>query len=246
MNIEHGALNTITTSPETPRARGLDAGDGMRGIIHWVAIILLASTLGSFASGRTSNGNDFALYVIETKTEAQEKALVDKAIGRPHFFRYLQVMEMDVTRENGIDGIRITAFEPASYLDVCFTVTKPVSLCILKEAPATKLGSAIAVTGKVVSADKDSNTIHLRSVIVRHKDRLSPALGKELMCEVDPRSTFYSYTGGNKEVNLTYKDRDLLKHKDKILAQRGKQGWTDFLSAEVAKRNATRAMEEKR
>ena len=214
----------------------------MRGLKYWVSIILLASTLGSFGSGRTSNGNDFALYVIETKTETEEKTLVDEAIGRPHFFRYLQIMEMDATRENGIDGIRITAFEPASYLDVCFTVTKPVSLRILKEDPATKLGSAIAVTGKIVSASKKANTIHLRHTIVRHKDRLSPALGKELICEVDPRSTFYSYTGGKKEVNLTYKDRDLLKHKDKILAQRGKQGWADFLSTEVAKRNAARAM----
>ncbi len=241
MNIEHSASNTITTSRENPRAWMLNTGGRKWGARCWIPIILLTATLGAFASGRTSNGNDFALYVIETKTESEEKALVEEAIGRPHFFRYLQVMEMEETRENGIAGIRITAFEPASYLDICFTVTKPISLRILKEAPVTKLGSAIAVTGKIVSADKDANTIHLRHTIVRHKDRLSPALGKELMCEVDPRSTFYSYTGGNKEVNITYKDRDLLKHKDKILAQRGKQGWADFLSDEVAKRNAARA-----
>lgn len=210
-------------------------------IRHLVPIILLAASLASFGSGRTSNGNDFALYLVETKTDAEEKALVEEAIGRPHFFRYLQIMEMDATGENGIDGIRITAFEPASYLDVCFTVTKPVSLRILKEDPVTKRGSAIAVTGKIVSADKKSNTIRLKHTIVRHKDRLSPALGKELICEVDPHSTFYSYTGGNKEVNITYKDRDLLKHKDRILAQSGKQGWADFLSTEVAKRNASRA-----
>jgi len=245
MNIEHNVSNTIIRSPKKTRSRTQDLGGGMWGVRHWVPIILLASSIASFGSGRTSNGNDFALYLIETQTEAQEKELVDEAIGRPHFFRYLQVMEMEETRNNGTYGIRITAFEPSSYLDVCFTVTKPISLRILKESPATKLGSAIAVTGKIVSASKKSNKIDLSYTIVRYKDRLSPALGKELMCEVDPHSTFYSYTGGNKEVNITYKDRDLLKNKDKILAQKGRQGWADFLSTEVAKRNATRAMEAK-
>ena len=163
-----------------------------------------------------------------------------KAIGRPHFFRYLQIMEMETVHKEGRKGIRIVAFEPASYLDVHFTVTKSASLHILKEDPVSKIGDAIAVTGIVKGASKDANTILLESTIVRHKDRLSPKRGKELLCEVDPRATFYSYTGGNHVINLTYTDRDLLKHKDRILAQRGKQGWTDFLAAEVAKRSAVR------
>jgi len=241
MNTKHITSNTVITPPCPHRARTMVNAGRIPCIRYWVPIMLLAATLASFGSGRTSNGNDFALYLVETKTEAEEKELVEEAIGRPHFFRYLQVMKMEETRENGINGIRITAFEPASYLDICFTVTKPVSLRILKEDPVTKPGSAIAVTGRVVSANKEDNTIHLKYTIVRHKDRLSPALGKELICEVDPRATFYSYTGGNKEVNITYKDRDLLQHKERILEQSGKQGWADFLSTEVAKRNAARA-----
>lgn len=202
--------------------------------------LLLASTIAAGAAGRTSNGNDFALYLIETKTDADEHSLVQEALGRPHFFRYLQIMEMETVQENGRQGIRIVAFEPASYLDVQFTVTKSVSLAILKEDPISKVGDAIAVTGKIADASKDGNTISLASTIVRHKDRLSPKRGKELQCEVDPRATFYSFTGGNRVVNLTYKDRDLLQHKDRIMAQRGKQGWTDFLAAEIAKRQAIR------
>jgi hypothetical protein len=226
MNIKHTTPHTAITS---------------HGIKYLVPIILLASAFVSFGSGRTSNGNDFALYLVETKTKAEEKALVEDAIGRPHFFRYLQIMKIETTRENGREGIRITAFEPASYLDICFTVTKPISLRILKEDPVTKFGSAIAVSGQIESADKEANIIRLKHTVVRHKDRLSPALGKELICEVDPRATFYSYTGGKKKVSLTYKDRDLLKHKERILEESGKQGWADFLLTEVAKRNAARA-----
>ena len=202
--------------------------------------LLLASALTAVAAGRPSNGNDFALYLVETKTDADEKSIVQDALGRPHFFRYLQIMEIESVREDGREGIRIEAFEPASYLDVHFTVTKSASLAVLKEDPVSKVGDAIAVTGKIDDASKKSNTISLRSTIVRHKDRLSPKRGKELLCEVDPRATFYSYTGGDRVVNLTYKDRDLLQHKEKIMAQRGKQGWTDFLVAEIAKRRAAR------
>ena len=205
-----------------------------------LTLAMLVAGLTGSAVALTSNGNDFALYFTEAPTDAETKALVEDALGRPHFFRYLQVMEMEETGTNGVDCLRITAFEPASYMDVCFDVTKQVSLRILREAPATRPGAAIAVTGKIASVDKAANTIHLNHVIVRHKDRLSPARGKELLCEVDSRSTFYSYTGGKQIVRLTYKDRDLLQFKDRILRERGNQGWADFLVAELKKRNATR------
>ena len=215
---------------------------------RWVPLflLLLTSPLTTFAAGRTSNGNDFALYLIETRNPAEEKTLVEDAVGRPHFFRYLQIMEMEEIHENDTKGYRIKAFEPASYMDVSFSVTRTASLRTLREDPVTVLGSAIAVTGKVVAADKASNTIQLGSVIVRHKDRLSPARGKELLCEVDPRALFYSYAGGSRPVGITYKDRDLLQHKGRILKERGKQGWADFLAAEVTKRNAARAAEKKK
>lgn len=166
--------------------------------------------VASVALGRTSNGNDFALYVSEAPAGSPErKALVDEAHTRPHSFRYLQIMEMKRETVDGRKAVAIVAFEPASLMDVRFRVEKMVSLKKLLEAPASKAGDAIAVTGRVQQVDDQKNTIHLSDVIIRHKDRLSPAVGKELIAEVDPKATFYSYTGGKEPVSLTYIDRDL-------------------------------------
>ena len=53
--------------------------------------------------------------------------------------------------------------------------------------------------------------------IVRYKDRLSPAMGKELLGEVNPGATFYSYTEGPRPVLLQFRDRDLLAQRDRVL-----------------------------
>ncbi len=96
--------------------------------VVWLSLI----TVGTAA---TSNGNEFALAFAEAKSPAARKAVVDDAQGRPHFFRYLQIMEMEPVKEEGRDGVRITAFEPSSYLDVKFTITMPVSLSLLRSRP---------------------------------------------------------------------------------------------------------------
>ena len=193
------------------------------------------------APAATSNGNDFALSFTEAKTPAAKMSKLDDATGRPHFFRYLQIMEMESVTEDGRAGVRITAFEPASYMDVKFTITMPVSIALLKEEPASKIGDAIAVTGKLLGIDLEKNTILLGETIVRHKDRLSPAIGKELLSEVNPGATFYSYTEGPRPVKLEYRDRDLLANRDKVLAEGGPKAWAEFLEKEIAKRKAQRA-----
>jgi len=206
--------------------------------------LLIATVLLSFvaaAPAATSNGNDFALAVVEAKTPAARKAVVDDAQGRPHFFRYLQIMEMESAKEEGREGVRITAFEPASYLDVKFTVTMPVSLSLLQSDPVSKVGDAIAVTGKFVGIEPVKNSILLESPIVRHKDRLSPKVGKELLGEVNPGATFYSYTEGPRPVKLEFRDRDLLANRDKVLAEGGPKAWMEFLEKEIAKRKQQRA-----
>src|ERR1700761_6928320 len=174
------------------------------------AFLCAALGLGFSASGfaATSNGNDFALAYVEAKTPAAQKAVLDDALGRPHFFRYLQIMEMQPVTEDGHAGVKITAFEPGSYFDVQFTVTMPVSMGILQEDPVTKVGDAIAVTARVAGI-QDKHIIVLESPIVRNKDRLHPKIGQELLGEVKPGATFYSYTEGPRPVNLEYRDRDL-------------------------------------
>ena len=204
------------------------------------SLVLLGIVVGGPAIARadTPNGNDFALFYSEAKDEATRKSLLEEALGKPHAFRYLQVMELDEGSADGATGVRITAFEPASCLDVKFTVTKAVSLSVLRAEPVTKRGDAIAVTGKVAGVDGKSNAILLESCIVKHKDRLNPKMGKELLGEVDPSAVFYSYTAGPRPVNLSYRDRDLLQHKERILAEKGPAGWVEFLEQEVAKRRS--------
>jgi hypothetical protein len=203
------------------------------------ALLSLAFALG--ASAETSNGNDFALAVVEAKTPAAQKAVLDDAHGRPHYFRYLKIMEMQPITA-GSDGVLITAFEPSSYLDIKFTVTMPVSLALLKSDPASKVGDAIAVTGKVMGFEPGkNNVILLDNTIVRHKDRFTPKAGEELLGEVSPGATFYSYTEGPRPVNVEFRDRDLLVNRDKVLAAGGPKAWAAFLEKEIAKRKLERA-----
>lgn len=210
-----------------------------RNALPTLAIIVATLVFGPcHTKAATSNGNDFALYYIEAKSADDKTTLFEDAEGRPHFFRYLQIMELDEVEG---EGIHITAFEPASYMDVKFVITKAVSLALLREDPASKVGDAIAVTGKLVAVDAEKNVIKLEGTIVRHKDRLSPKMGKELLGEVDPGAVFYSYTAGSRPVNLSYRDRDLLQHRDRIVEEKGADGWVEFLETEVAKRKQERA-----
>ena len=148
---------------------------------------------------------------------------------------------MQQVTENGREGFRILGFEPSSYMDVVFTVSLPVSLGILKAEPSTKIGDAVAVTGKVLGIDTVKNTLHLGEPIVRHKDRLSPKTGKELLGEVNPGATFYSYTEGPRPIHLEARDRDLLQHRDRIMASGGPKAWVEFLETEITKRKQQRA-----
>lgn len=203
-----------------------------------LALALLG--VSATAWGKTLNGNDFALYFSEAKDDRDRESLLEEARGNPHFFRYLQIMEMEEAEEDGQPVVRIVAFEPASLLDVKFTLTKQVSLSVLKEDPVSKIGDALAVTGVVLGVSETDNAIVLGQTIIRHKDRLSPKMGKELLGEVKPGAIFYSYTAGPRPVNLSYRDRDLLKFKDEILEKKGPAGWVEFLEKEVAKRKTER------
>jgi hypothetical protein len=149
-------------------------------------------------------------------------------------------MEMEELTSEGRTSVKITAFEPASYLDVVFTVARPASLAKFKEAPASKVGDALAVTGKIQAVEEDGSAIVLDEVIVRHKDRRSPKMGKELLGEVDPGAVFYSFTRGPRPVQLSYRDRDLLRHRDQVMEEQGEEGWAEFLERELARRERAR------
>ncbi len=201
-----------------------------------LALLAILILLTGSATGKTSNGNDFALYLSEAQTPAEQKALIDDAKGRPHYFRYLCILGMQEGKEDGTPFVKIKAMEPASMFYVLFKVRKPVSIKKLSEDPESKIGDAIAVTGRIARADPQKKQLELNPVIVRHKDRLAPKIGKELLYELDPNATCYSFTEVSPGVQVPYKHRDLLAHKSKILGAQGPKAWVDFLNAELAKR----------
>jgi hypothetical protein len=208
-----------------------------------LAATVLALELTLSAHAATSNGNDFALSYHEANTPDKKSAVLKDAEGRPHFFRYLKILEMTEGDEGGRHYVDVTAVEPASSMNVKLRISASNSLALLKNPPETKVGDAIAVTGKVNSADTAKNTILLDSSIVRHKDVLSRKPGKELLSEVDPTALVYSYTEGPRPIMLQAQDKVLLESRDKILAEGGPEAWFKFLETEIAKRKAQRAAE---
>jgi hypothetical protein len=206
--------------------------------IPLVAALLCASL---HCQAATFNGNDFALALAEAKSPDQKKTLLDEARKSPHYFRYLKIDEIEEVAEEGRTGIRIKAIEPASLLRVVFTVTLSNSIAVLHSDPESKVGDAIAVTGKPAGFESDRNAILLDSPIVRQKDRLSPKAGKELLSETNPAATIYSYTEGPRPINVEARDKDLLESRDRILSEGGPMAWFEFLETEIAKRKRERA-----
>lgn len=195
------------------------------------------------AAARSVNGNDFALFMTEASTPAERQALIESAGRRPHYFRYLQIMEMASVREGNREGLRIVALEPASGLDVLFTVLQPVSLAVLHQDPKSVPGRALAVSGVIREADVDAGILRLDPVVVRHKDRLAPVAGKEMLYEFDANGVFYSFTGGGREVRVGYRDRDLLRQRGRIMESGGDRAWADFLARELQQRATARKPE---
>lgn len=206
----------------------------------WLATTLALSA-ASTLSARTLSGNEFALRYSEASTDSERAQILQEAGQNLHFFRYLQIMEITEEKdEAGRQRFTIVAFEPSSLMDVAFKVNQPVSVSKLLEEPRSKPGDAIAVTGRIAGADAMANTITLDPVIVKHKDRLSPAAGKEMLYELKPDSTCYSFTDGPRPINVSYRDRDLLRRRKEILSGQGKQAWFDFLEAELKARKEAR------
>ena len=196
---------------------------------------------GSTAFGKTPNGNEFALYLTEAKTGAEQKALIADALGKQHFFRYLKIVTMQEGQTNGYPFVFLAMKEPSSHLTVWCTVMKSLSLQKLQEEPVTKVGDCVAITGVVAIADLHKNLIVLNPVIVRYKDLPAPKPGKELLAERDSSAVIYSFTGGKNPVNVTKRDADLLANEKEMLESLGKDGWSKYLLAEIAKRDKAAA-----
>ena len=220
-------------------------GVGMKHFsVRWLAVILLGVLSGVSARGAAvPSGNEYALSLVEAKTPAERKKLVTQGVGKNHFFRYLQVLEITKQDNKGAPVILLKTREPSSNMQVTFLVQKSISLSVLQKDPATKVGDAVAVIGVVESADPVKREMVLNPVIVRYKDLLSPKVGKEMLEERDASAIVYSFTGGKKAVNVSKRDQDLVSNEKEMIEKLGKDGWAEYLIAEIAKRDKAERVE---
>ena len=207
----------------------------------WLAVCLALTGIAAF--GNTPNGNELALYLTEAKTTAEQRALINDALGKQHFFRYLRVVTKQEGETNGYPFVFLAMKEPSSQLTVWCTVMKTISLEKLQEEPVTKVGDCVALTGVVAIVDLNKKLIVLNPVIVRYKDLPAPKPGKELLAERDSSAVIYSFTGGKNPVNVSKRDADLLTHEKEMLESLGKDGWSQYLLKEIAKRDKAAAEE---
>ncbi len=222
--------------------------------LHYLLLLVVVLFSAVSALAKTENGNDIALYFEEAKDNKKEFArLVDGTKGKRYFFRYLEIMNMKSGRKDGRPYVTIITIEPSSYFIVKFTVVKPYSLTMLMQDPISKNGTALALTGVISEVDRQSETITLNPVVLRHKDRSTPkrGTGTELLGEVDPTARYYSFTGAEgKPVVVSYGDRDILpwtaiedpkkaaELKEEIQAQYTKAEWADYLTKLLEERKS--------
>lgn len=206
--------------------------------VRYMAVILLSVLPGLLALGvAVPNGNEYALRLVEAKTPAERKAVLAEGVGKNHFFRYLQVLEITKSDNNGAPVIFLKTREPSSGMQVSFLVQKSISLSILQKDPPTKVGDAVAAVGVMERIDPVKKEIVLNPVILRYKDLLAPKVGKEMLSERDTSAIIYSFTGGKKAVNVSKRDQDLVTNEKEMIGKLGKDGWAEYLLAEIAKRN---------
>jgi len=223
----------------------------MRRMLETMAVAgILILPCRTARTGPVDNGNDLALE-FSTAKDVHRKEIAEEATGKIFFFRYLRISNLEKGQTRGLPFIRMNTVEPSSDVRVDFTVRKKVSL---KKADPLKTGEAIAVTGRIKSIGSMTNTIVLEPVIVRYKDRLSPKVGKELLSELDSDAIYFNYTGAgpDREVRITYKDKDLLpwhKIKDplarkeamnKMIKRMGSEGFAVHLLGKLEAREWAR------
>lgn len=207
---------------------------GIRGVVVAVACLFLGIGLSQAA---VPSGNEFARDLTLAKTPTMRKMILDEALGKSHFFRYLRIVDMEEGVTNGCPYIKLVTSEPSSSMMVKFMVVKTLSLGVIKDTPASGVGDALAVTGNIRSVDPAKRCIVLEPVIVRYKDILARKGGKEMLNERDSSGVVYSFTGGNEPVNVTKRDADLVQNEEEMIAKLGKDGWARYLLDEIAKRN---------
>jgi len=150
-----------------------------------VPTIVLILSLRTGDLEAIENGNELALDIGRAPTPLERTTMIENAIGKLFFFRYLHIKERKDGDLEGRRFIRMRTVEPSSDVHIDFVVRKRQSL---KKANPIRKGQGIAVTGRIktIAVTNAQKIIVLDPVIVRYADRLSPVVEKEMLHEVDP------------------------------------------------------------
>ena len=151
-----------------------------------IALLVPSSRVLALQAGPQKSGNELARDFYAA-TDKEKAAMVKQVVGTQttFYFRYLHIIKMEETTTNGFPCVVVTTTEPSSDMYVNFKVTMKNSLKLIRSIAE---GEGVAISGRVVVMDKDTNVIFVEPAIVRHKDKLAPKRGKELRQEVDPNA----------------------------------------------------------
>ena len=128
------------------------------------------------------NGNELAL-AWATNSDAGKQAVQKQAAGIFHTFRYLRVAA--VRKDQPATGaVTVMTIEPSSDMKVALVITKQLSLEL---AAALTTNDSVSAYGRIKSMGLDApDLIVADPALLKHKDRATPKLTKELLHEVDP------------------------------------------------------------
>ena len=112
----------------------------------------------------------------------------------------------------------------------------PVSLSILHDDPESKVGDAIAVTGKTERASSREEYHFARETIVRNKDRLSPIWARNCSPTSIPARPFTATPKGRGRSIWSLATAICWRIATRSWRQGGPKAWVEFLEREIAKR----------
>ncbi len=148
------------------------------------ALLISGLFLGLAPDGITEpvrNGNETAL-AWSTSNAAEKSALRQQVSGRLHTFRYLRVTAVKKDQPD-TGAVTVITTEPSSDMQIALVLTKRLSLEL---AGNLTTNDCVAASGRIKTiGSAAANLVEVDPAILKHKDRATPKLTKELINEVD-------------------------------------------------------------
>lgn len=151
------------------------------------ALLISGLFLGLAPAGITEpvrNGNELAL-AWSASNAANKPAMRQQVTGRLYTFRYLRVTAIQKDRPD-TGAMTVVTVEPSSDMQIALVLTKRLSLEL---AGNLTTNDCVAAYGRIKTiGSAGANLIEVDPAILKHKDRATPKLTKELINEVDDKA----------------------------------------------------------